>query len=656
MAHVFDYRNSSSGVHANLSYLFVQNTSYTVANNLFYQDGVTAGTYTYFDDFHQQWVSSPTSQATTGVVSFGVMDQSNSSDVYFRDAYGDDVPDRFDESTEFTGIDGGPDYIWGYFRLFGIAAPQLVWDNTAVAADPNVAAQQYEANIAASAADYAGQLDAVLAMVVQNRIEYVDWNTGLTADGQPTAPQAPSFVMEYTPSAGSSLTYGDFLSYTQDSFGRTGLASQGDGDGGLGGIFGADETVELLLTDQADLVNATELSAGTLILDLAGGNDLAQLFYDDSYLLPGFLELDAGSGDDQIYLGEFMDTEITLGSGDDVIYLTYGYYASVPPVAPFQHTIRGGAGNDVIVGGPSQSVLTAFGGEGRDWIYGGAHADVLDGGKGADYLFGSRGDDTYHVTESDRIEEYAGEGRDTAIAAGSFTLQPEVENLILTGTGNTKGTGNASANHITGNAGANVLKGGGGNDTLVGGAGNDTYVTDGGDRIVEKAGGGIDTVRASVGFALGANLEHLILIGTGDINGTGNTRANKLTGNSGANVLKGGEGNDTLTGGAGQDAFVFNTTPGAGNVDRITDFDVAQDVIQLKASVFAGLPRGVLSEDAFAQNGSGRATEAQHRVIHETDTGKLFYDSDGTGAAAAVHFATVTRDLLALTSEDFLLF
>ncbi|MCD1617856.1 hypothetical protein K7H20_07305 [Salipiger manganoxidans] len=179
---------------------------------------------------------------------------------------------------------------------------------------------------------------------------------------------------------------------------------------------------------------------------------------------------------------------------------------------------------------------------------------------------------------------------------------------------------------------------------------------DGGDRIVEKAGGGIDTVRASVGFALGANLEHLILIGTGDINATGNTRANKLTGNSGANVLKGGEGNDTLTGGAGQDAFVFNTTPGAGNVDRITDFDVAQDVIQLKASVFAGLPRGVLSEDAFAQNASGRATEAQHRVIHETDTGKLFYDSDGTGAAAAVHFATVTRDLLALTSEDFLLF
>ena len=57
---------------------------------------------------------------------------------------------------------------------------------------------------------------------------------------------------------------------------------------------------------------------------------------------------------------------------------------------------------------------------------------------------------------------------------------------------------------------------------------------------------------------LGA-VENLTLLGTGDINGTGNALNNIITGNAGSNVLNGAAGNDTLTGGAGNDAFVFNT-------------------------------------------------------------------------------------------------
>ena len=48
-------------------------------------------------------------------------------------------------------------------------------------------------------------------------------------------------------------------------------------------------------------------------------------------------------------------------------------------------------------------------------------------------------------------------------------------------------------------------------------------------------------------------LRSLVLDGTDDISGKGNTLANVITGNSGKNQLQGMEGNDTLDGGAGID-------------------------------------------------------------------------------------------------------
>ncbi|KAA5602983.1 hypothetical protein F1193_03095 [Blastochloris sulfoviridis] len=57
-----------------------------------------------------------------------------------------------------------------------------------------------------------------------------------------------------------------------------------------------------------------------------------------------------------------------------------------------------------------------------------------------------------------------------------------------------------------------------------------------------------------------------------------------LTGNELANRLEGGAGADTLAGGGGADTFVFEA--GFGN-DRITDFGVADDVIQFDSDLFA---------------------------------------------------------------------
>jgi hypothetical protein len=84
-------------------------------------------------------------------------------------------------------------------------------------------------------------------------------------------------------------------------------------------------------------------------------------------------------------------------------------------------------------------------------------------------------------------------------------------------------------------------------DTLIGGAGNDTYVLNRADVVTEAVSGGTDTVQASIHYTLGANLENLVLTGTANLNGTGNSLNNVITGNAGNNVLNGGAGIDTAS-------------------------------------------------------------------------------------------------------------
>ena len=140
--------------------------------------------------------------------------------------------------------------------------------------------------------------------------------------------------------------------------------------------------------------------------------------------------------------------------------------------------------------------------------------------------------------------------------------------------------GNALTNAITGTAGANVLDGAGGNDTLTGLAGNDTYVVDStGDVVVEAAKGGSDTVKSTVSYTLGQNVENLILQGATNINGVGNSAANQLTGNAGSNLLDGAQGSDTLTGLAGNDTYVVDSSS-----DRIVE-DSAGGVDSVRASI-----------------------------------------------------------------------
>lgn len=205
----------------------------------------------------------------------------------------------------------------------------------------------------------------------------------------------------------------------------------------------------------------------------------------------------------------------------------------------------GSAYNDTILGNAANNNLR-----------GNAGNDTLNGGGGVDVMIGGLGNDTYHVNMAgETVTEAAGQGTDTINAAMTYSLASlvNIENLTLTGAGNTNATGNALNNTLRGNSGTNVL---------TGGAGNDIYYVTAYDRVVEGVGAGNDTVISSVSYnftALGiANVESLLLGGYGNINGTGNGFNNTIRGSWGDNVLDGRGGADVMIGQHGNDTYYID--------------------------------------------------------------------------------------------------
>ena len=292
---------------------------------------------------------------------------------------------------------------------------------------------------------------------------------------------------------------------------------------------------------------------------------------------------------------------------------------------------------------PWQTTLTAELNE----VAGTSAAETLDGTALPDILFGRGGNDLLRGREGD----------DHLIGASGA-------DRLLGGTGHDKLSGGDGNDRHDGGAGADVMAGGSGHDQYV--------IDDAGDRIIEAAGAGSDSVTSSVDFALPDHVEQLVLTGSGPLAGRGNGGVNSLTGNNGANLLLGGAGGDTIKGGAGNDRlygeaggdvlvggagfdrFLFNSAPGPGNVDRILDFSVADDAIWLARYAFAGLgPNGTLSPDAFRQGAA--AADSDDRILYDEATGRIAYDSDGSGAGAAVLFAIVSAGT-ALTHADFIIY
>ncbi|MHA6299952.1 hypothetical protein [Devosia sp. CAU 1758] len=270
-----------------------------------------------------------------------------------------------------------------------------------------------------------------------------------------------------------------------------------------------------------------------------------------------------GNGNDAYYVDNSGDVVVEAsGGGTDTVHSTIAYTLgnNVENLTLTGAVAINGTGNgldNILIGNGAANTLTGGGGN-----------DTLDGGAGSDTMVGGLGDDTYVVHSSgDVVTEASNQGTDSVRSSISYTLGANLENLTLLGATALNGTGNTLNNVITGNGAANTLIGGaghdtldgaGGNDTLIGGTGNDIYVVDAvGDVVTELVGEGTDTVRSTISYTLGANVENLTLLGTANINATGNSGSNVLTGNSGNNVFNGGGGQDTYYGGDGIDTITY---------------------------------------------------------------------------------------------------
>ncbi len=230
-------------------------------------------------------------------------------------------------------------------------------------------------------------------------------------------------------------------------------------------------------------------------------------------------------------------------------------------------------------------------------LTGNAAANVLDGGAGKDTLVGGTGDDIYRVDNPDDVvQEAPNQGNDRVVAMANYILPLNVERLVLDGSSNLNGTGNAQANVLEGNDGSNVL---------AGGDGDDQYVVGLGDTVVEAAGGGFDVVRSLGSFVMPEHVEQLILTGNAAVPLFGNTGENALIGNMADNTLDGGRGGDALAGGLGNDSYRVDNA-----LDQITEA-AAQGDDGVTTNVSYALPTNLenltLTQQAGNATGTGNA-------------------------------------------------
>jgi Ca2+-binding RTX toxin-like protein len=424
-------------------------------------------------------------------------------------------------------------------------------------------------------------------------------------------------------------------------------------------------------TAEDDTLVSIERVAGSAYDDLLIGSGEDETLYGDA----GNDILKGGGGADTLNGGSGSDTAsydasdagVAVSLIDDTASWGDAYGDELNSI----ENLTGSAHDDIFTGDSAANTLNGLGG--NDWLVGGGGADTLQGGSGID------------------IAVYAGSsvGVNVSLITGTGS-GGDAQGDALTGIENLTGSnhadqlwGNDSDNHLSGLIGDDVLKGGGGadvlvgesvwgggfgNDTLIGGAGadtmvggfgNDTYhVDDPADVLMEAAGQGSDVVLTTVSYALTAGADVETLRTTSDnglaaINLTGNSSGNVVRGNNGNNVINGGDGNDELTGLGGQDSFLFNTALNAAiNVDAITDFNVADDAILLDQDIFSSsLGLGNISAGEFVIGTA--AVDANDRIIYDSISGALSYDSDGFGGTAAIQFALLNPGL-GLTYIDFI--
>lgn len=130
-------------------------------------------------------------------------------------------------------------------------------------------------------------------------------------------------------------------------------------------------------------------------------------------------------------------------------------------------------------------------------------------------------------------------------------------------------------------------------------------------------------------------------------NAIGSNQNDVFIGNSVANQL---------TGNGGKDSFVFASKLSDFNVDTITDFNAAEDVLILDRAIFKALSANdVLSEkELFISANSTNAETTQQRIIFNPSTDGLYYDADGLGGENSLLFALLPNVVTLSAAQIFI--
>jgi Ca2+-binding RTX toxin-like protein len=344
---------------------------------------------------------------------------------------------------------------------------------------------------------------------------------------------------------------------------------------------------------------------------LVGGDGIDSLFGEEGNdLLFGGKDgdhLDGGNGNDRIFSGP--DDFVRGGAGDDTI--VGGDYA------------EGGDGNDVLSGDRNDNWI--LGGQGSDQIFGAGGNDRLEGGNGNDTIDGGTGLDLVVFDPNGNgvvVDLTAG----TATGQGADTLF-EIEGIF----------GTARSDTIRGNSGGNVIFGFDERDFLNGEGGNDQIFGDDGNDLI---GGGDDN------DSLDGNEGNDIL--------GGEQGRDVLDGGAGSDRLYGGTGRDVLTGGTERDFFIFVSKAEAGlpgpNSDLVADFNSSESDKIVLRDIDANEFEDGDQEFSFIGNEAftGMAGQLHYLILG----GDLRIEGDTNGDLAA-DFEITLRGVSAVTAGDF---
>lgn len=396
-------------------------------------------------------------------------------------------------------------------------------------------------------------------------------------------------------------------------------------------IFGPDGAAEVERILNLALLGDDNFTISGFISKVWGDIELVDgldaTFLGSDTMTIGALSLPAGV-DRPIFHGDAR--EVSFGAavvaGDDIIDASnagisvtiYGDFGKDNRSSPRSSTF----GDDVLIGGIGDDFLfgdsrsAAFGGD--DILRGGAGNDTLVGGGGDDRFFGGTGSNVF----------VGGSGSDTV----SFREFFPPSSVMIVDLANPARNQNLPASstfrsieNITGRQFNTYAR-------------DKIYGTD--DDNVLRSGGGISNLHGRGGD-------------------------DRLVGSFVFDRLFGGTGNDILIGRRSEDFFVFDTKlDPERNVDRIRGFE-AIDSFMLDDRVFDGIsakkvdidfdnfgrPRSILDE-VFEANSGGVAKDENDRIIYDTDSGRLYYDPDGSGGERRVLFAKV-RDAPSIDADDF---